>query len=172
MEGLYYPYSEIKGADQLRCYREADLRLCFRICKTLVFSWRGSIVYDCKLVWGLPWTHYINMLILTVIFTTVKRTIFRPKIVILFLNFAQNINCGYSRIHNLCFRAKLRTLMYTPCKPHIYYMSRIMRKPDFCICENKRIDQLRGNRKADQRLCFHYTDSTIPLLPKSEISSL
>ena len=30
--------SENKGADQLRGYREADLRLCFRICKMLVFS--------------------------------------------------------------------------------------------------------------------------------------
>ena len=30
--------SENKGADQLRGYHEADLRLCFRICKTLVFS--------------------------------------------------------------------------------------------------------------------------------------
>ena len=29
-----------------------------------------------------------------------------------------------------------------------------------------------ANREADQRLCFRYTDSTIPLLPKSEISSL
>ena len=47
-----------------------------------------------------------------------------------------------------------------------------MRKPDFCICENKDADQLRGNREADQRLCFRYMDSTIPLLPKSEISSL
>ena len=47
-----------------------------------------------------------------------------------------------------------------------------MRKPDFCICENKDADQLRGNRKADQRLCFSYTDRTVPLLPKSEISSL
>ena len=37
-EGLYYPYSENKGADQLRGYREADLRLCFRICKKPVFS--------------------------------------------------------------------------------------------------------------------------------------
>ena len=46
-----------------------------------------------------------------------------------------------------------------------------MRKPAFCICENKEADQLRGNREADQRLCFRYTDSTIPLLPKSEISS-
>ena len=41
-----------------------------------------------------------------------------------------------------------------------------MRKPAFCICENKDADQLRGNREADQRLYFRYTDSTIPLLPK------
>ena len=47
-----------------------------------------------------------------------------------------------------------------------------MRKPAFCTCENKDADQLRGNREADQRLCFRYTDSTIPLLLKSEISSL
>ena len=51
-------------------------------------------------------------------------------------------------------------------------MSRDMRKPDFCICENKDANQLRGNREADQRLCFRYTDSTIPLLPKYKISSL
>ena len=30
-EEVYYPCSENKGADQLRGYREADLRLCFRI---------------------------------------------------------------------------------------------------------------------------------------------
>ena len=47
-----------------------------------------------------------------------------------------------------------------------------MRKPAFCICENKDADQLRGNREADQRLCFRYTDSAIHLLSKSEISSL
>ena len=46
-----------------------------------------------------------------------------------------------------------------------------MRKLDICICENKDADQLRGNREADQRLCFRYTDNTIPLLPKSEFSS-
>ena len=33
------------------------------------------------------------------------------------------------------------------------------------ICENKDADQLRGNREADQHLCFRYLDSTIPLLP-------
>ena len=32
-EGLYYPYSENKGADQLSGYCEAELRLCFRLCK-------------------------------------------------------------------------------------------------------------------------------------------
>ena len=45
-------------------------------------------------------------------------------------------------------------------------------KPVFCICENKDADQLRGNREADPRLCFRHTDSAIPLLPKSVISSL
>ena len=43
MEGVYYPCSENKDADQhkdadqLRAYREADLRLCFRIFKKPVF---------------------------------------------------------------------------------------------------------------------------------------
>ena len=34
--------------------------------------------------------------------------------------------------------------------------------------ENKDADQLRGNREADQRLCFRYTDSMFPplLIPK------
>ena len=40
--GLYLPYSENKGADQLRGYREADLSLCFRICKKSVFTRRSS----------------------------------------------------------------------------------------------------------------------------------
>ena len=39
---LYYPSSENKDADQLRGYREADLRLCFRICRLLVFPRDGS----------------------------------------------------------------------------------------------------------------------------------
>ena len=64
-------------------------------------------------------------------------------------------------------------------------MSRVTRKPDFCLCENKGADQLRSNCEADQRgadqlrsnceadqrLCFRYTDSTLSLLIKSEISS-
>ena len=45
VEELYYPRSENKGADQLRGYREADLRLCFRLCRLLVFPRGGS--YHC-----------------------------------------------------------------------------------------------------------------------------
>ena len=42
-EGLHYPCSENKGAaDQLRSYCEANLRLCFRLCRLLVFPWGGS----------------------------------------------------------------------------------------------------------------------------------
>ena len=50
-------------------------------------------------------------------------------------------------------------------------VSLVMRKPAFCIGENKDADQLRGDRETDQRLCFRYLDSTIPLLPKYKISS-
>ena len=47
----------------------------------------------------------------------------------------------------------------------VLHMSRIMRKPDFCLCKNKGADQLHSNCKADQRLCFRYSDSTTSLLP-------
>ena len=46
-----------------------------------------------------------------------------------------------------------------------FYMSRVVRKPAFCICENKNTDQLCGNREADQHFCFCYMESTIPLFP-------
>ena len=36
--------AKTKGADQLRGYREADLRLCFRLGRLLVFS-RGSSIH-------------------------------------------------------------------------------------------------------------------------------
>ena len=42
VEELYYPCSENKGADQLRNYCEADLRLCFRLGRLLVFPCGGS----------------------------------------------------------------------------------------------------------------------------------
>ena len=71
------------------------------------------------------------------------------------------------------FKNKMKMIYTYPCKPQLYYMSRVMRNPAFCKCENKATDHLCGKRRtADQRLCFRYTDSVIPLLPKSEISSL
>ena len=53
-----------------------------------------------------------------------------------------------------------------------HQLSCIMRKPVFCICENKGADQLCGNSAADQCLCFCYKDSTIPKLHKPEISNI
>ena len=52
------------------------------------------------------------------------------------------------------------------------HLSIVVRKPAFCICENKDANKLRSSCAADQRLCFCYIDSTDPLFSKSEISSL
>ena len=65
-----------------------------------------------------------------------------------------------------------RTNGIAPMTMKYNQMSCVVRKLVFCICENNVADQLRGNREADQRLCFRYMDSTIPLLSESEISSL
>ena len=46
-----------------------------------------------------------------------------------------------------------------------------MRKTVFSLCENKGADQLYSNCKADQRLCFRYTNSTIPLLLKPKFQA-
>ena len=57
-------------------------------------------------------------------------------------------------------------------------LSHPMGKPTICIGENKGADQLRSNHEADQRLCFRYSDNTIPsllivlLTPKFQASSL
>ena len=50
VERLYNPISEKKGTDQLHGYREADLRLCFRMCKNLVFSRRGSYAVGHRII--------------------------------------------------------------------------------------------------------------------------
>ena len=60
-------------------------------------------------------------------------------------------------------------------------MNHVMRKPHFCLCENKGADQLcsycTADQRlcsyctADQRLCFCHSDSTTSLLPNSKISS-
>ena len=42
----------------------------------------------------------------------------------------------------------------------LYYMSRVMTKPAFCICQNKDRSAL-DNCAAGKRLCFRYIDSII-----------
>ena len=54
-EELYYPSSKNKGADQLCGYREADLRLCFRICRLLVFPRDGSFDHH-NAVYSVGWS--------------------------------------------------------------------------------------------------------------------
>ena len=50
-------------------------------------------------------------------------------------------------------------------------LSRFMKKPSICLCKTIGADQLCSNCEADQRFYFRYTDSTIPFLPISRISS-
>ena len=56
-----------------------------------------------------------------------------------------------------------------------YFLSHIMRKPEFCLCENKGADQLcsYSAQLICAFLCFRYMDRTIPLLlcPKFQASS-
>ena len=68
-------------------------------------------------------------------------------------------------LYIICCGYLLELTWHINLNEYPHHMSRVIRKPDFCICENKDADQLRGNRETDQRLCFRYTDSTIPLLP-------
>ena len=69
-------------------------------------------------------------------------------------------------------KSKRNVFVFFPFNWPIKIFKPCHKKTSFCIIENKAADQLCGNRTTDQRLCFRYTDSTIPLLPKSEISSL
>ena len=80
----------------------------------------------------------------------------------------------YVHVHNIFnpFTAQCALALQNCQQDAWLNLSHVMRKPDFCICENKDADQLRGYREADQRLCFRYIDSTIPLVPKYEILSL
>ena len=83
----------------------------------------------------------------------------------------REISSFLSRLFNPEFMTK-SGISYGKSFKYFSDMNLVMRKPDFCICENKDADQLRGNREADQRLCFRYIDGATPLLSISEISSL
>ena len=68
-----------------------------------------------------------------------------------------------NKVFTKCVSSRPQALIYEPRHEKTGFLH---------ICENKGADQLRGNRDADQRLCFCEMDSTMPLLLKSEITRL
>ena len=92
--------SENKGADQLHGYREADLRLCFCICKKSGFLMSRLI-------------SYYHVLQYTAILQLLKRQLSDKKNVDILI-FALNIVPTKHSTQNLRFRAKIRK-----CIPHI-----------------------------------------------------
>ena len=77
-----------------------------------------------------------------------------------------NNSRGMANAHSIIYKHHLNTTImacnFNPLKPH-FYMSAVVRKPAFYICENKDADQLRGKREDDQRLCFRYIESKIQI---------
>ena len=72
--------------------------------------------------------------------------------------------------HNLCFIAEIRQKQ---CVPQFYYIYvGAMSSENLIFAYAKTKAQVAHYRTADQLLCFCHIGSTIPLLPKSEISSL
>ena len=73
--------------------------------------------------------------------------------------------------HSPYFKRKSFPIWHLRCITHmrfIYmYMSCCIRKPTTYIAENKGADQLCSDCTADQRLCFRFSDRTIPLFLKS-----
>ena len=133
---------ENKDADQLRGNWEADYCLCFRYMDSTT-----------------PLLSKAKISSLKPSFVTVQpslcRTWSEPKLLV----FSRTSSFVLS-----CIDCYYRNGSYI-------HMSRRMRKPTICICENKGADQLRGNREAGQRPCFRHMDSTVPLLLISKVSS-
>ena len=127
VEGLHYLYSENKGADQLRGYREADLRLCFRICKKPVFSQRGSnsetVVYKGILFLLLVFVHKHRLWVLVRTasqiflsenchFNRCKNSSLLNRHVI--VKSYGLVICGCSHPRNICTTIRARTAVYAP----------------------------------------------------------
>ena len=91
---------------------------------------------------------------------------------LVYLQNTESISISYSDSDQDIDKAQLlESACRIVCSTLVHNLSLVVRKPVFCICESKDEDQLCGNRTADQRLCFRYIDTTIPLFSKSEISS-
>ena len=134
-EGLYYPCSENKGADQLHGYCEADLCLCFRLCKLLVFSCDGSYYVRCTCTLATIWFVCVT----------------NDNVQNFFYPFSTTfLSCRHKK--TICLH-RIVGIINISCQNN---MGRRMGKPTICIGENKGTDQLCSYCEADQRLCFRY----------------
>ena len=74
--------------------------------------------------------HYANMSVqYTAIFHSCKNLNFQLKKCVIFLTFAQNIDCWYTEAvltstHNQCFKSKSKKKVY-PSKPQFYYIKAV-----------------------------------------------
>ena len=172
MRKTFFSLSENKGADQLHSNCEADQ--CLYFCytdSTIIIPLLISKISSFK---PSPWTVQAGLCqtrseLLKTVFTLRGSNIFTELLCPHSLGFLFSM-------FKMCFEILLFLFIYLhvnrlTCNNLLLKMSRLMGKPTICICENKDADQLRSNCEADQRLCFRYTDSTLPLLFKSEISS-
>ena len=175
VEELYYPYSKNKGADQLRSYCEADLRLCFRLCRLFVFPCGDSnyipiLIFPDKYitVYGQPGSLHLGK---------------QPHHTVTLLYYPCSENKGADQLRSyceadlrLCFR--LCRLFVFPCGDSNYipilvfpdkYITvygqpgslHLGKQPHHTVTllyypcsENKGADQLRSYCEADLRLYF------------------
>ena len=104
-----FPCSENKGAN---C--EADLRLCFRISKMFVFSWRGSIIAFCfqgvcytrlKLLspWYNPDTWCFHVIVAFVCFVNRSRCVCIRCSVLYLLSIQRLRSIFYRSLHTVCY---------------------------------------------------------------------
>ena len=167
---------ENKDADQLRGNREADQRLCFRYSDSTIPLLLKSEISSFQLFSVLVQAGLCRSCSETTLLVFPRGGSFGLYSHKCWIESPSKMMAIARHGHFCsanCLPMKQTKLIvkFFHLTDHLTPMSRIMRKRDFCLCENKGADQLRGNREADQRLCFRYTDSTISLLLKSEISS-
>ena len=183
-ENLIFAQCENKGADQLCSNCTADRRLCFRHKDSAIplqacfcdcagrFCRTWLMAFSCE---GLLYIQFVRFeflaiisdnwvfIVMSVSSCTIKCMCLAAVDKKLFLD----LNVGMPCLLN-CKNSRI-----TSCLNIFTHLSRPMGKP-ICLGENKGADQLRSNCEADQRLCFRYSNSTVPMFylnPKFQASS-
>ena len=100
---MYYPSSESKGADQLRGNREADLRLCFRMCK-IRFSHDAKLI--CVFVFAyakIRFSYDAAQFRLVIVLHVMRNSVSFAVCVIRVIFFSESLTC------NMCIFFIIRT---------------------------------------------------------------